>query len=114
MTTTPDDKSTDQKPDIEGLQADIEQTREQLGATVEALTAKLDVKSRTKARLNTTKEQAAVKVGQGRAKAVDLTHSARHAATTDDGTPTTPVLAGVGVAAAALVLVTVLIWRKRR
>jgi hypothetical protein len=50
MTTTPDDTSSPQ-PDIEQLQAEIEQTREQLGETVDALTAKLDVKSRTRARL---------------------------------------------------------------
>ena len=114
MTTKPDDTPTDQKPDIERLQAEIEQTREQLGETVDALTAKLDVKSRTKARLNATKQQAGFKLDQGRAKAVGLTTSAREVATTDDGKPTAPVLVGVGVAAAALVLVTVLAWRKRR
>jgi septal ring factor EnvC (AmiA/AmiB activator) len=113
MTTTPDDTSSPQ-PDIEQLQAEIEQTREQLGETVDALTAKLDVKSRTRARLNATKQNAGAKLGEGRAKAVELTSSARSAATTPDGKPTPPVLVGLGVTVVALVAATVLVWRKRR
>jgi hypothetical protein len=113
MTTTPDETSSDQ-PDIDQLQAEIEQTREQLGETVDALTAKLDVKTRAKARVSATKQNASARLGEGRAKAVELTSSARSAATTPDGKPTPPVLAAVGVATAALVAATVLIWRKRR
>ena len=46
------------KPDVEEIQADIEQTRQELGETVDALTAKMDVKSRTKARLDDTRQRA--------------------------------------------------------
>ena len=43
MTTTPDDQQE--------LEKEIEQTREQLGQTVEALTAKVDVKARAQQEL---------------------------------------------------------------
>ena len=123
MTTSHEDQassngtsaSTDEKPDIDQLQADIEQTRAELGETVEALTAKLDVKSRAKERLNQYKTHASGQVSTAQARAVDLTKSARTAATTEDGKPTPTVLAG-----AAAVLVTTLtalgltLWRRRR
>jgi ElaB/YqjD/DUF883 family membrane-anchored ribosome-binding protein len=110
MTTSPEEH----KPDVEELQAEIEQTREQLGETVDALTAKLDVKSRAKDRLNQTKQQAGAKLDAGRTRAVELTSSARSAATDEQGKPTPPVLVGVAVAASAIVALTVLAWRRRR
>jgi uncharacterized protein DUF3618 len=112
MTTSPDEQK--QKPDVEELQAEIEQTREQLGETVEALTAKLDVKSRAKDRLTETKEQAVARLDAGRTKAVELTGSARNAATDEQGKPTPPVLIGAAVVVSAVVALTVLAWRRRR
>jgi type VI protein secretion system component VasF len=42
---------------LDDIQADIEQTREQLGETVEALQAKLDVKARAQDKVAETKQQ---------------------------------------------------------
>lgn len=67
----------------------VERNREQLADTVDALQAKLDVKSRAQAKLRETK----------------------HRATTDDGKPRPVVLAG---AVAALAAVAGLVWWRRR
>jgi hypothetical protein len=72
------------------IEADIRRQREQLAQTVDALTAKLDVKART------------------RAKAGELVD----AATTDSGRPR-PALVAAAVAAVAGVAAVVW-WRSRR
>ena len=71
------------------IQADIEAQRAQLADTVDALAARLDVKSRATA------------------KAVDL----KHRATTDDGKPRPDLLAAVAVALAMVVALSA--WRRR-
>jgi hypothetical protein len=81
--------STDQTQQI---RADIEQQREELAETVDALTAKLDVKARARERVR----------------------SIRAAATDDQGRPTPPVLAGTAAVAAVVVAGVVLIVRRRR
>lgn len=109
------ESGADGDPDIEEIQASIEQTREELGETVDALTAKLDVKSRTKARLSDTKNQAAVKLQDARAKASDLTRSAQKSVTDDHGKPKPALIAGTGALAAVVVTtIAVVAWRKRR
>jgi chromosome segregation ATPase len=114
------------KPDVEEIQANIEQTRQELGETVDALTAKMDVKSRTKARLddtrqratvklNQTKGQASVKLQDAKVRTSQLTAQAKHNATDDAGKPKPAVLAGAGGAVTAVVaLVSLVLWRKRR
>jgi hypothetical protein len=79
--------------DIDEIQTDIAETRKELGETVEALTAKMDVKQRTKDKAAETKEAV-----------VDKAHSVQHA-TFDDGRAkvTVPAIAAVVVGAAALV-----------
>ncbi|MEV6113004.1 DUF3618 domain-containing protein [Streptomyces sp. NPDC052109] len=52
----------------------MEQTREELGQTVEALAAKTDVKARAQEKATAVKEQAAVKAGELKAKAAHLAH----------------------------------------
>ena len=74
----------------EQIEADIETQREQLAQTVDQLTAKLDVKSRTQAKLVDVKDRA----------------------TTAEGTPRPEVLAAVGSLIA--VFAVVLVWRLRR
>ena len=74
----------------ESLEADIAQQREQLAETIDALTAKLDVKS------------------QAKAKVADV----RDRATTETGRPRPELLVGAGVLVA--VVVGVLVWRHRR
>jgi hypothetical protein len=77
----------------EELQEQVEQQREQLAGTIDALTAKLDVKS------------------QAQAKVTEVKDAARHRTTTPEGKPRPEALA----AAAALVVAVVAIvwWRKR-
>jgi hypothetical protein len=90
--------------DIDELQSQIEQTREELAETVDALGAKLDVKARAKEKLSSTTEQARASVG----RAVD-------SATDDKGRPTPPVIVAVSAAAVTALLVTgVVVWRRRR
>jgi hypothetical protein len=118
--------STDEKPDIDQLQAEIEQTRAELGETVEALTAKLDVKSRTKDRLNQYKTHATGQVKQYRStagghlttvrtRATDFGTTARSAATTEDGKPTPTAMAtAAAVLVSSLTAVGLTLWRRRR
>ena len=120
------ENTTNGTPDATELQANIEQTRHDLGETVDALSAKLDVKSRTKARLNDTKQrasvklndtrgQATVKLNETKVKASRLTASAKDSATDDAGKPKPAVLGGAaGVAVAAVAGVVLLVVRKRR
>lgn len=81
--------STDQPGSPEAIKADIELQREHLAETVDALHAKLDVRSRA------------------RAKVADV----RDRVTTDDGAPRLEV---VGAGAAVLAIVVFVIWRRRR
>lgn len=104
-----------EQPDIEQIQATIEQTREELGETVDALTAKLDVKSRTRARLTDTKNQTAAKLQDAQARASQLTKSAQNSATDDQGKPKPALIAGAaGLGAVLVTTIAVTVWRKRR
>jgi MYXO-CTERM domain-containing protein len=73
----------------EEIQSNIERQREQLAQTVDQLGHKLDVKAQTKAKVD----------------------EVRHRATTDDGKPRPEVL---GVAAAAVLGIGLLVWLRRR
>jgi hypothetical protein len=75
------------------LEAQIEEQREQLAGTIDALAAKLDVKSQAQAKVSEVKE------------------TAKQKTTTAEGKPRPELLA----AGAALVVVAVVIvwWRKR-
>ncbi|WP_295662082.1 DUF3618 domain-containing protein, partial [uncultured Nocardioides sp.] len=88
------------QPGVEEIEADIERTRAELAATVEALTDRLDVKSRLRGKVEHTKRDAVQRV-----------HTARSRATDQDGRPTPPVIAG---AAALVALVALLVWRRTR
>ena len=107
--------ATDQneKPSVAELQADIEQTREQLGETVDALTAKLDVKTRAKDRLATTRVQLRHRAVATRAQATDLARKGRAAATTDEGKPTPAAIGGSAAALVVVVVVAVVLVRRR-
>lgn len=73
----------------EQLEADIQRQRDELAATVSQLQAKLDVKSRAKGKVAELQDRA----------------------TTDTGQPRPELLAA---AAAAIVLLGVLVWRRNR
>ena len=79
QTDTTSAESTE-NPGVEQLQANIEQTRQELGQTVDALSAKLDVKSRTKQRMAIAKAQAARGVAVTRQRSGDLAVRSRNAA----------------------------------
>jgi MYXO-CTERM domain-containing protein len=101
--------------DIDQLQAQIEQTREELADTVDALGAKLDVKSRAKDKVSATTEQARAGVEAGRDRVVRVANNAVDAATDDSGRPTPSVIVAVSSAALAAALVAgFVVWRRRR
>ena len=96
---------------IDEIQEDIEKTRKELGQTVEDLSAKLDVKQRTKDKAAETKQRAAEKAAETKAVLMDKAHTVQHA-TIDDGRAkvTVPVAAAVVVGTVALVW----FFRRRR
>lgn len=101
MTPAPEEStqesSPESTPDIEELQAEIEKTRQALGETVDALSAKTDLKARVGAK-------------------VDEVRGRVHDAATDDQGDLKPVVPA-GAAAVALLaggIVVLLVWRKRR
>jgi hypothetical protein len=110
----PDPARPEPGPDagIDEIQTDIAETREELGETVEALTAKMDVKQRTKDKAADTKEAVAAKAAETKVAVVDKAHSVQHA-TLDDGRAkvTVPTAALVVAGTAALVW---FLWRRRR
>jgi hypothetical protein len=96
------------------IRAGIEQTRAELGGTVEALTAKLDVKSRAKDKLGATRDEAARRLRAGTRQASELTDQARaraSAAAADGAAPRTLLL--VAVVAAGVTVLGVAAWRRR-
>jgi hypothetical protein len=104
-----------EKPSVAELQADIEDTREQLGETVDALAAKLDVKSRAKDRVATTKVQLKGRADAARAQVSELARTGKAAATTDEGKPTPAALTGgVGTAALVVAVVVAVVLLRRR
>ena len=84
----------------EEIQADIERQREQLAQTVDQLGHKLDVKANTKA-----------KVGEVKAETMAKVADVRDRSTTPDGKPRPEAL---GVAAAVVTGVALIIWLRRR
>jgi hypothetical protein len=105
--TGPDTSQREPGPDagIDDIQADIEHTREELGETVEALSAKLDVKERTKQKAIETKDRIAEKTHETKERVVQATQRMR------SGNSGKPVVA---IAAAAAVIVGVVVWTRRR
>lgn len=97
----PDQTPPEPGPDagVDDIQADIERTRKELGETVGALSAKLDVKERAKDKAAETKE-----------RVVDTAHTMRQVVTKDPKVKV-PVIAGLVIGALALVVV---VWRRRR
>jgi len=94
--TTPDQNGPSAPPtDREAIEADIAATRADLGETVDALSRKLDVKSRVSAK-------AAETTSRVRAKAADTSDRVRRE-------PALPA----GILAGALLIVALVVWRRR-
>jgi hypothetical protein len=95
---------------IDDIQADIEQTRNELGETVQALSHKLDVKERSKEKAAETKQRVVDKADETKQRVVHKADDLRHAAT-DNPKRAVPVAAIVLIGAAAVGIV---VWRRRR
>ena len=103
MTTGMNGTSGGDNPGIEEIEADIARTREELAATVDELTARLDVKTRLKESVQQTKDQA-----------VDRVRAVRAQATDDEGRPTPTTLGvGGGIAVAVVVVIALTLWRRQ-
>ncbi|WP_055493434.1 DUF3618 domain-containing protein [Streptomyces sp. TP-A0356] len=72
MTQPPHDEQTASSP--AELREQVQQTRHELGQTVEALAARTDVKARVQEKTAEVRQQAAVKAGELRAMAADAAH----------------------------------------
>jgi Protein of unknown function (DUF3618) len=71
--TTADQAEPGSDADVAEIQADIERTREQLGETVEALSAKFDVTGRAKQKTAETKDRIAGKTAETKDRLVEKT-----------------------------------------
>ncbi|MBY0285783.1 MAG: DUF3618 domain-containing protein [Mycobacteriaceae bacterium] len=96
--------------DIQDIEADAEQTRKELGETIEALADKLDVKGRAKDKASETKEHVVEKAAETKDQVVAKAEALRHTAT-DNPQRTVPMAAVVLIGALAVALV---VWRRRR
>jgi hypothetical protein len=90
--------TTSQTP--EQIQADIEAQREQLAGTVDALSAKLDVKAQAKAKVDDAKANTSARVAE-----------LKNRATTPEGRPRTDLLV---MGATAVVVAVAIVWWRRR
>ena len=104
------------------LEADIERTREDLGNTVDELTAKLDVKAQAQHKVQDAKAQAQHKVQDAKQRATEQAHTVQvrvgHAAAraketaSDDRGKVKPVIS-VGAAVVVAAVIAVVVWRRR-
>jgi hypothetical protein len=92
--------------ETERLRRDIEGTRAELGATVEALSHKADVKAQARVKAERAKVQARERADQAKVQARERAELARSQAQEN---PAVPLAAGIGVAIVALWLI-----RRRR
>jgi len=102
---------------IEDIQADIEQTREELGQTVGALSAKLDAKGRTKQRAVETRERLAAKSRETKSRLLDKTQKARSTAVnaaTDEQGAIKPAMPLTAIALIAAIAIGIVVWIQRR
>jgi hypothetical protein len=104
-TTTP---TTSNDPDA--IREQIERTREELAGTVDALHAKLDVKSQAKARVARAKNQATTGVARAKNQATTGIARAKDRATSGTGKPRPEDIAGV--VGAVLLAAGLIRWRR--
>jgi ElaB/YqjD/DUF883 family membrane-anchored ribosome-binding protein len=107
------------KPDVQMLREEIQQTRHDLGETVQALAAKADVKARARESVEHAKARVRDSVGHATERVRGtVTHAAHQAADVshDAGVKArrNPVPVGVVLAAGAALIITLLILRGRR
>lgn len=83
--------------DIDQIQAEIEQTRQELGETVDALTSKLDVKTRARNQVDATRRRAMGQLEAAKSKATEIGARARDTTVNPDGDLKPAVPAGAVV-----------------
>ena len=102
---------------IDDIQADIEQTRKELGETIGALSAKADVTGRVQQKAADTKDRITETASETKDVVVEKAHAAQSAArdvvTDSAGSVKSVVPIAVVVAAAAILLISVAVWRRR-
>jgi ElaB/YqjD/DUF883 family membrane-anchored ribosome-binding protein len=96
--TEPDRPEPGPDAGVDDIESDIEATRQELGETVEALQAKLDVKQQARDKVDATKQRVA-----------DKAHTAQ-LAVTENPQKSMPVAAAV---AAVVVVIGIIVWRRR-
>ena len=119
---TPPNPEPSKDAGIEDIKHDIEQTREELGQTVEALTAKLDVKAQARNRASALKTQATKRFASGREQAAGavasaqtrLNRIARQAKTYQADNPQQRRALISGACAVTGALIAILFWRSPR
>ena len=117
MTTdkTPPSPQPGPNAGTDDIQTDIEQTRKELGETVEALTGKADVKDEVKQKVADSKNRITEKASETKDVAVEKADAAQSAARgaftdiTGSLKPRVPIAALI----AAAVVISVVVWRRR-
>jgi hypothetical protein len=114
MTADQTPPSPEPGPDagIDDIQADIEHTRKELGETIGALSAKADVTGRVKKKAADTKDRITEKAYETKEIALEKAHVAQSAARDAVTDSTGSVKPGVPIAAAAIVAISVAVWRR--
>lgn len=107
------------KPDVQMLRAEIQQTRQDLGETVQALAAKADVKARAKEQIELTKQRMRDSAGHTidlvRGSAAHAAHNAVHSAhDVTDRAKRNPVPVAAMLAAGAALVIVLMVLRGRR
>lgn len=98
----------------EEIQTHIEETRRELGETVDALSAKLDVKARAREKTQETKQRAVAQVDLAQQRVAEVVTGVKDAAIDEHGHPRQAVLVAAGAAALAIVGVLLLVLRERK
>jgi ElaB/YqjD/DUF883 family membrane-anchored ribosome-binding protein len=124
---SPDEKPLNAAPEKIGseekapaqIRAEIEETRQEMGDTVEALAEKTDVKAQAKAKVEEVKSQAQAKADEAKAKAKELSDKAKAAApeSPQEGVQQAQTLARQNprpLAIAGGVLALLILWRLLR
>lgn len=99
--------------DAQELAEEIERTRAQLGETVEALTAKADVKARAQAKVSQLSTRVRGKANQARQQASQQVQQAgKQAKQAGEQVQQHPVPLAVSASAAVLVVLFIMGWRR--
>lgn len=99
--------------DVGEIQAEVEQNREELGRTVEALSQKLDVKTRAAQWFRARRAQTEGLLLALRVRAARLGSTAQESVVDEQGRPK-PIVPAACAALVTVVIAGLLIWRRRR